>query len=217
MTETPSQAVARVIGHWSRENQANAEAIIDSYPEVRSAVMPLLYIASLEHDYASEDAMREVASLTGITPVQLQSVASFYTMFRRDNPGDYLVSVCTSIACFLRDADDVLEAIEDAVAGAIGETTSDGAITVEHVECIGACGGAPAVQVNYETIEGLTPEMATGLIKWLTDTKPDVVLADEMQQLFGGQQSFNWGPKESEGAFRPVPAFGPLGSARVGR
>jgi len=217
MTETASQAVARVIGHWSRENQANAEAIIDSYPEVRSAVMPLLYIASLEHDYASDEAMREVASLTGITPVQLQSVASFYTMFRRDNPGDYLVSVCTSIACFLRDADDVLEAIEDAIAGASGETTSDGLITVEHVECIGACGGAPAVQVNYETIEGLTPEMATGLIKWLTDTKPEVVLADEMQQLFGGQQSFNWGPRESEGAFRPVPAFGPLGSARVGR
>ena len=73
------------------------------------------------------------------------------------------------------------------------------------------------MQVNYETIEGLTPEKATGLIRWLVDTKPEVVLADEMQQLFGGQQSFNWGPKESEGAIRPVPAFGPLGSAGVGR
>jgi NADH:ubiquinone oxidoreductase subunit E len=217
MTETTSHAVARVIGHWSRENQANAEVILDSYPVVRSAVMPLLYVASLQHDCASEEAMREVADLTGITPVQVQSVASFYTMFKREDVGDYLVSVCTSIACFLRDADDVLEAVEEATGAARGETTADGAISVEHVECIGACGGAPAVQVNYETIEGLTPEKAIGLIKWLADTKPEVVLADEMQQLFGGQQSFNWGPKESEGAIRPVPAFGPLGSARVGR
>jgi len=217
MTETMSHMIARVVGHWSRDNQTNAEAILDTYPEVRSAVMPLLYIASLEHNYASEDAIREVAELIGITSVQVQSVASFYTMFKRDGVGDYLVSVCTSIACFLRDADDVLEAVEEATGVASGETTADGSITVEHVECIGACGGAPAVQVNYETIEGLTPEKATGLIKWLVDTKPEVVLADEMQQLFGGQQSFNWGPKESEGAIRPVPAFGPLGSAGVGR
>jgi NADH:ubiquinone oxidoreductase subunit E len=212
-----TSVTSHVIGHWTRENQANAETILDSYPEVRSAVMPLLYIASLEHDYASEDAMREVAALTGITPVQVQSVASFYTMFKPDGVGDYLVSVCTSIACFLRDADEVLEAVAEATGVASGETTEDGAITVEHVECIGACGGAPAVQVNYETIEGLTPDKAVALIKWLMDTRPAVVLADEMQQLFGGQQSFDWGPKESEGAIRPVPAFGPLGSARKGR
>lgn len=208
---------SHVIDHWTRENRANAESILASYPEVRSAVMPLLYIASLEHEYVSEDAMREVATLTGITPVQIQSVASFYTMFKREDVGDYLVSVCTSIACFLNKADDVLEAVESATRVAVGETIDDGAISVEHVECIGACGGAPAVQINYETIEGLTPEKATALIKWLVDTKPAVVLADEMQQLFGGQQSFNWGPKETEGAVGPVPAFGPLGTAREGR
>jgi len=206
-----------VISHWSRENQSRAEAILDSYPESRSALMPLLYVASLEHDYVSPEAMREVAALTGITAAQVLSVASFYTMYKRDGVGDYLVSVCTSIACFLRKADDVLEAVEAATGVASGETTEDGSISVEHVECIGACGGAPAVQVNYETIEGLTPDKATALIKWLTDTSPSVVLADEMQQLFGGQQSFDWGPKESEGAVRPVPAFGPLGSARQGR
>lgn len=205
------------ISHWSRENQSRAAAILDSYPESRSALMPLLYVASLEHDYVSPEAMREVAALTGITAAQVLSVASFYTMYKRDGVGDYLVSVCTSIACFLRKADDVLEAVEAATGVASGETTEDGSISVEHVECIGACGGAPAVQVNYETIEGLTPDKATALIKWLADTSPAVVLADEMQQLFGGQQSFDWGPKESEGAVRPVPAFGPLGSAREGR
>jgi len=205
------------IRHWSRENQARVEAILGSYPERRSALMPLLYVASLEHDCVSEDAMREVAVLTGISPVQVQSVASFYTMFKGEGVGDYVVSVCTSVACYLSEADVVLGAVEDAAGASSGETSEDGAVSVEHVECIGACGGAPAVQVNYETIEGLTPEAAAALIKWLVDTKPDVVLADEMQQLFGGRRSFDWGSVELEGAIRPVPAFGLLGSAGEGR
>ncbi len=204
------------ISHWSRENQSRAASILESYPQKRSALMPLLYVASLEHDGVSDDAMREVAALTGITPVQVQSVASFYTMFKRADVGDYLISVCTSVVCYLNKADDVLEAVEDA-AGVASGTTSEEAVSVEHVECIGACGGAPAVQVNYETIEGLTPEKAAALVTWLVDTKPAVVLADEMQQLFGGQRSFDWGPTDPEGAIRPVPAFGPLGSAREGR
>lgn len=206
-----------VIQHWSHENQERAKSILASYPIKRSALMPLLYVASLEHDYASEDALREVAALIDITPIQVQSVATFYTMFKREEVGDYVVSVCTSISCYLNGADEVLAAVEGASGVGCGETTEDGSISVEHVECIGACGGAPAVQINYELIEGVTPDKAKSLIKWLTDTRPAVVLADEMQQLFGGQRSFEWGSSEPEGATRPVPAFGPYGSAKEGR
>jgi NADH-quinone oxidoreductase subunit E len=202
-----------VISHWSPENQERAQSILDSYPVKRSALMPLLYVASLEHKYASLEAIREVAELIDITPVQVQSVATFYTMFKREEVGDYLVSVCTSISCYLRGADDVLAAVEEATGVTSGETAEDGSVSVEHVECIGACGGAPAVQINYELIEGVTPDKAEALIKWLADTKPAVLLADEMQQLFGGRRSFDWGPSEAEGATRPVPAFGPYGSA----
>ena len=205
------------ISHWTRENQLRAETILKSYPEKRSALMPLLYIASLEHEYASEDAMREVAALTGVTPVQVESVASFYTMFRRKPVGTYLVSVCTSVVCYLQNADDVLEAVEGTAGVDSGGITHDGAISVEHVECIGACGGAPAIQVNYETVEGLTRDSAAALVNWLRTTNPSVVLADEMQELFGGRRSFDWGPKGLEVAIRPVPAFGPLGSAEEGR
>lgn len=205
-----------MIGDWSHDNQERVKSILASYPDRRSAVMPLLYIASLEHDYVSDDAMREVAEMIGITPVQVQSVASFYTMFKRGGVGGYLVSVCTSISCYLTGADDVLSAVESATGVASGETTPDGSISVEHVECIGACGGATAVQVNYELIEGVTPEKAEALVQWLTATKPEVVLADEMQQLFGGRRSFDWGSTEPEGAVRPVPAFGPYGSTGSG-
>jgi NADH-quinone oxidoreductase E subunit len=201
------------ISHWSHASQERVKQILDSYPEKRSAIMPLLYVASLEHTCVSPEAMREVSELTGVSPAQVQSVASFYTMFKRDGVGTFLVSVCTSISCFLRGADDVLEAVEQATGIHHGETTDDGRFSVEHVECIGACGGAPAVQVNYELVEGLTGAKVQHLIEWLTDTQPEVVLADEMQQLFGGQCSFDWGSTEPEGAIAPVPAFGPYGSA----
>lgn len=204
--------MTQVISHWSQDNQDRAHQILGSYPESRSAIMPLLYVASLEHEFVSLDAMTEVASLTGVTPAQVQSVATFYTMFKREKVGTYLVSVCTSISCYLMGADEVLEAVEQASGAHHGEVSPDGVFSVEHVECIGACGGAPAVQVNYELVEGLTPETGQKLVEWLNDTRPEVVLCDEMQQLFGGQRSFDWGPTEPEGAIAPIPAFGPYGS-----
>jgi hypothetical protein len=86
---------------------------------------------------------------------------------------------------------------------------------VEHVECIGACGGAPAVQVNYELIEGVTPDRARDLVRWLSGARPAVVNTEEMQELFGGVKSFDWGVKEEVGAIGPYPAFQHFGT--VGR
>jgi NADH-quinone oxidoreductase subunit E len=202
-----------MIDTWSTENQERAKTLMALYPEKRSAVMPLLYLASIEHGYVTEEAMREVAGATGLTPAQVQSVASFYTVYRLRPVGDYVVSVCTSISCWLRGADDVLEAIEDEAATVDGETSADGRITVEHVECGGACGGAPAVCVNWELIEGVEPEKGRALVRWLRDAQPEVVSADEMQLLFGGQRSFDWAIPEPEGAITPLPAFAPYGTA----
>lgn len=205
------------ISHWSRANQERAATMLASYPDRRSALMPLLYLATLEHEFVTKEAMVEVAELVGITPAQVHSVASFYTMFKREPVGDYLVSVCVSITCHLLGGDEVLASVEDATDTPRGGRSEDGRFSVERAECIGACGGAPAVQVNYELIEGVSPEKAAALVKWLADTTPTVVLADEMQQLFGGQRSFDWGPTDSEGAIGAVPAFAPYGSSEAGR
>lgn len=205
------------IAGWSTPNQVRAKRLIEAYPEARSAVMPLLYLSVMEHGYVSDEAMRQVAQVTGLSDAQVQSVASFYTMYKREPVGTYLISVCTSISCFLLGADDVLAAVEEAAEAPDGETSADGTYTVEHVECIGACGGAPAVQVNYELIEGVEPDKAAGLCAWLRDARPEVVIADEMQQLFGGRRAFDWGPAEPEGAVAAVPAFDPYGSAKDGR
>ena len=174
--------------------------------------MPLLYLAMREDGWLTEDGMREVAEWTGITPAQVQAVASFYTMYKRERTGEYLISVCTSISCMLMGGDDVLHAVEDESGIPHGETDEDGLLSVEHVECIGACGGAPAVQVNYELIEGVTPDKARAMVQWLKTAKPGVANTDEMQGLFGGRTSFDWAIAETDGAVGPYPAFGPTGT-----
>jgi len=113
------------------------------------------------------------------------------------------------VSCHLLGGDDVLAAVSDETGVIPGE---NGPITVEAVECIGACGGAPAVQVDYELIEGVTPERARALCRWLIDERPAVIVGDQMQERFGGQRSFAWGPAESVGAVGPVPAFEPYGT-----
>ncbi len=200
------------MSHWSDTTQERAHAIISRYPLKRSAVMPLLYLAMAEEGRLTERGMEEVARWCEITPAQVLSVASFYTMYKRERTGKYLVSCCTSISCMLLGGDDVLHAIEDESGVPHGETDDQGLLSVEHVECIGACGGAPAVQVNYELIEGISPVKARDLVRWLKKAQPAVVKTDEMQELFGGERSFDWAVREEDGAIGPYPAFQTLGT-----
>jgi NADH-quinone oxidoreductase E subunit len=195
---------------WTTSDRV--EKILASYPDEKSAVMPLLYLAMAEHGYLPDDAIRQVAGLVGMTSVQVSAVATFYTMYKREEVGRYLLSVCTSISCALLGGNDVLHAVEDETGVPAGETDAENTFSVEHVECIGACGGAPAVQVNYELIEGLGVEKARELVRWLRDGTPGVVNGDEMQTLFGGRRSFDWGPADPAGAARPIPALESLGT-----
>jgi NADH-quinone oxidoreductase subunit E len=199
---------------WSQETQIRAKEIITRYPEKRSAVMPLLYLAMAEDGHLTDAGMEEVAEWVDLTPAQVHAVASFYTMYKRERTGKYLISCCTSISCMLLGCDDVLHAIEDESGVPHGETDPDGLLSVEHVECIGACGGAVAVQVNYELIEGISPEKGRELVRWLKKATPSVVNSDEMQELFGGVRSFDWGIRDEEGAVGPYPAFQPLGTTK---
>ena len=185
------------------------------YPQRRSAVMPLLYIAMREDGRLTDEGMRQVAQLTGLTSVQVESVASFYSMYKR-HVGAHVVSVCTSISCHLLGGRELLATMSDETGVPPGETAVDGSITVESVECIGACGGAPAVQVDYELVEGVTPEKGRELCRWLRAERPTLVRADELQRRFGGIRSFPAGADDPVGAVGPFPAFGPIGTAGGG-
>ena len=209
MVEIRSPSARR---EWSESARARASEIIKQYPEPRSAVMPLLYLAMAEEGYLTDNGMREVAQAVGLTPAQVRAVASFYTMYKREDAGRYLISCCTSISCMLLGSDEVLGAIEDESDVTAGETDAEGLISVEHVECIGACGGAPAVTVNYELIEGMTSDKARELVRWLRTARPEAIVGAECQELFGGRRSFDWGPFDRDSALGPYPAFGPLGT-----
>ncbi len=202
---------------WSAPAEERARKLVAAYPDRRSAIMPLLYVAMQEdidqgHGQLTNAGMRKVAELVDATPAQVIAVASFYTMYKRAPVGRYLVSVCTSLSCWLEGADEVLHAVEDEARVPSGQVDGEGLISPEHVECIGACAGGPAVQVNYEFVEGLSPDRARDMVRWLRSEQPGAVTSDELQDRFGGATSFCWAIPDRVGAEAPVPAFAPLGT-----
>ena len=199
---------------WEKELVEKANEIIELYPEKRSALGPLLYLAQEKDGYISNDSIVEISNLIGITEVQVKSVASFYSMYKEEQTGKYLLSVCKSISCEINDSRSVINSVKDFTGLENYETDSDKVFTFEEVECIGACGGAPAVQVNYETVEGLTPEKSIQMCEWLKEERPDVIVAEELQDKFGGIKSFDWAIKDNTGSSYSVPGFQNIGTAK---
>lgn len=134
------------------------------YPVARSAVMPALYIAQQEEGYITSAALQAVAEAAGMTVDDVESVATFYTMYYRQQPGKKVIKVCTSISCYLRNCDVLVSQLEQRLGIKRGETTADGNYTLLTAECLASCGTAPVLQVNDEFIENVTPEMADALI-----------------------------------------------------
>mgnify|MGYP000370981099 CR=1 FL=1 len=198
---------------WDSKLIKKAEEIIKLYPQKRSALGPLLYLAQNKEGYIDDDSVIEISNLLGITEVQVRSVASFYTMYKQEPTGKYLLSVCKSISCEINNSKQVISGIKEFTGLSSNETDPEKTFTFEEVECIGACGGAPAVQVNYETIEGVTPEKALDLCKYLKEEEPKVIVADDLQEKFGGIKSFDWAIEDNSGTSTTAPGFQIIGTA----
>jgi len=154
------------------ELKANAEAIKERYPagRERSAILPLLYLVQSVEGRVTQDGLREVGEILGITTAEVEAVASFYTMLRLRPTGTHLVSVCTNLSCALRGANEVVEAALEAAEIAPGqEVSSDERITVHEEECLGACDGAPVVQIDFANHDRVTPERMRELVASLRD------------------------------------------------
>ena len=141
----------------TQENVRRAEVIIARYPQRRSALIPLLHLVQEQDGHLTEDGMKHLAELLDVTPAEVLGTASFYEMFKRHEVGRYLVGVCTNISCMLLGAYELLEHAESTLGVRAGGTTADGTFTLEQMECLAACGGAPCVQVNYRYFENVTP------------------------------------------------------------
>ena len=199
---------------WEKALIDKAKEIIDMYPQKRSALGPLLYLAQEKDGYISNDSIVEISNLIGITEVQVKSVASFYSMYKEEQTGKYLLSVCKSISCEINDSRSVIDSVKNFTGLENYETDTEKVFTFEEVECIGACGGAPAVQVNYETVEGLTPEKSLQMCEWLKEERPEIIIAEELQEKFGGIKSFDWAIKDNTGSSYSVPGFQNIGTAK---
>lgn len=199
---------------WEKALIDKAKEIIDMYPQKRSALGPLLYLAQEKDGYISNDSIVEISNLIGITEVQVKSVASFYSMYKEEQTGKYLLSVCKSISCEINDSRSVIDSVKNFTGLENYETDTEKVFTFEEVECIGACGGAPAVQVNYETVEGLTPEKSLQMCEWLKEQRPEIIVAEELQEKFGGVKSFDWAIKDNTGSSYSVPGFQNIGTAK---
>ena len=198
---------------WDSKLIDRAKQIIELYPQKRSALGPLLYLAQEKEGYIDDDSVVEISKLIGITEVQIRSVASFYTMYKQEPSGKYLLSVCKSISCEINNSREVIDNIKEFTGLANNETDIESTFTFEEVECIGACGGAPAVQVNYETVEGVTPPKALELCKYLKEEVPEVIVADELQDKFGGTKSFDWAIEDNSGTSSTAPGFQIIGTS----
>jgi NADH-quinone oxidoreductase subunit E len=143
------------------------ENIFTKYPDKRSAIMPLLYIAQEEYGWLPEDALIEVAELCDVDPTQAHSIAGFYTMYRETPKGKYWLQVCTDFPCALRGADDFYKALCEYLDVEDGGTTEDGLFTVEGVMCLAACDKAPMFQCNFHYHENYDMEKMKALIEQL--------------------------------------------------
>ena len=166
--------------------KARMRETVARYPLARSAMLPCLHLAQDEIGYVSEDALLAVAEAVGVKPDEVDSIVSFYSMFHREPQGKQVIKVCTSVSCYLMGCDGVLGALERRLGVRRGETTPDGRYKLEAVECLAACGMAPAVQVNGEFVEQVTPETAEKLVSFLEAGGDPGQIRNHWRQISGG-------------------------------
>lgn len=164
-----------------------AQKLIARYPEgrARSALLPMLFLAQSEEGHVTADAQAAIGDLLGLTKAEVAAVATFYTMFKRTPQGKWLVSVCTQPSCSLAGGAAIKDRLEQELGIASGGTTGDGLVSLEEVECLCACDGAPVVSVNYENYERMDVEQVVELVKSLAGgAEPPPAVSGEAPQPF---------------------------------
>src|SRR5215470_12547397 len=179
------------------------EKLETSYPVKRSALIPMLMYAQDEFGYISDEMIAEIARRLELNNVQVEETLAYYSMLRRKPMGRYHVQVCTNVACMLKGGYEVLERAKKRLEIGHKETTQDGVFSLEEVECIGACTGAPAMQVNYDFYENLTPLKFDRIIEELDSgdkPTPEAVISGALHERRPGETpliSKRWGIKDS--------------------
>jgi NADH-quinone oxidoreductase subunit E len=152
---------------FSPEKLNKVQEIIRRYPEgkQKSAVIPILHLAQEEYGWLSAETMDYVASLLQLESIEVYEVATFYSMFNLKPVGKFLFEVCQTGPCMISGSDNIIDYIKQRLGIGVGETTPDGLFTLKTVECLGACGYAPMMQLGKDYREHLTKEKVDQIIE----------------------------------------------------
>ena len=149
---------------FSESLEKRFQRLATQYPVKRSALVPMLLYAQDEVGYLSDEVIANIALRLDLTELEVRNVISYYSLLRTKPMGKYHVQVCTNISCMLRDGYQTLEQCKKKLGIGHKETTADGLFSLEEVECIGVCCWAPAIQVNYDFYDELTPEKLDAIL-----------------------------------------------------
>ena len=149
---------------FSDQFETRFAEMLTHYPTKRSLLVPTLLYAQDEVGYLSDEVIKELAHRLDLTELEVRNVISYYSMLTTKPRGKYNVQVCTNISCILRRAEEIFQHCEQTLGIGHKQTTPDGLFSLEEVECIGACSWAPAIQINYDFHENLTPEKMDKLL-----------------------------------------------------
>ncbi|MBV4359853.1 NADH-quinone oxidoreductase subunit NuoE [Pinibacter aurantiacus] len=155
------------MSQFSEERLAKVKEIIARYPDgkQKSALLPVLHLAQEQFGWLSSETMDYVAGLLKIEPIEVYEVATFYSMYNLKPVGKYMFEVCQTGPCMVRGSEDIIEYIKQKLGIKVGETTPDGLFTLKTVECLGACGYAPMMQLGKHYREHLTKEKVDAIIE----------------------------------------------------
>jgi NADH-quinone oxidoreductase subunit E len=143
---------------------AELREIAGRYPQGRSGLLPMLHLVQSAEGRVTAEGIEACAEILGLTAAEVSGVATFYTMYKRRPMGDYHVGVCTNTLCAVMGGDVIFERLKEHLGVGNDETTEDGKVTLEHVECNAACDFAPVVMVNWEFMDNMDPQSATQLV-----------------------------------------------------
>jgi NADH-quinone oxidoreductase subunit E len=177
----------------STETRAELEEIAARYPHKRSGLLPMLHLVQSVAGQITPEGIETCAEILDLSTAEVSGVATFYTMYKRRPVGDYHVGVCTNTLCAIMGGDLIFERLKDHLDVGNDETTEDGKVTLEHVECNAACDYAPVVMVNWEFLDNQTPESAVQVVDDLRSGKevhstrgPRIVTWREAERVLAG-------------------------------
>jgi NADH-quinone oxidoreductase subunit E len=172
----------------------DATEIMARYPQSRSALLPMLHLMQSAEGYVSPDGIALCADLLNLSTAEVSAVATFYTQYKRHPNGEYTVGVCTNTLCAVMGGDAIFASLEDHLGIGHDETTEDGKVTLERIECNAACDYAPVLMVNWEFFDNQTPSSAREVVDQIRAGTPvvptrganTVVTFKEMSKVLAG-------------------------------